>query len=99
MDALLRRGIAVRGATRSLQKGQLMIESRPQHRGSLEFVEIGDFANPRGLIEAVDGVDAIIHTASGSTTRLARIEGELTNKPFTYDTKDNEKELISPAIN
>ncbi|KAL4894827.1 hypothetical protein BDV59DRAFT_200623 [Aspergillus ambiguus] len=83
VDALLARGIRVRGATRSLEKGEEMIKARPQYAGNLEFVKIADFENPGGLTEAVKDVDGIIHAAS----------------PFTYDTTDNEKELIRPAIN
>ncbi|KAJ4308951.1 hypothetical protein N0V84_011786 [Fusarium piperis] len=83
VDTLLNRGIKVRGATRSIEKGNAMVKARPQHAASLEFVQIQDFENPGGLEEAVDGVDGVIHVAS----------------PFTYDTTDNEKELIIPAIN
>ncbi|KAL4973381.1 hypothetical protein BDW66DRAFT_162102 [Aspergillus desertorum] len=83
VDALLAHGLRVRGATRSLAKGEEMMKARPQYKEQLEFVVINDFENPGGLVEAVKGVDGIIHTAS----------------PFTYDTKDNEKELIIPAIN
>ncbi|KAH8177379.1 NAD dependent epimerase/dehydratase family protein [Sarocladium implicatum] len=83
VDCLLRRGLKVRGATRSLAKGQLMLDARPQAASSLSFVQIEDFDNPGGLAEAVKGVDAIIHTAS----------------PLTYDTTNNEKELVIPAIN
>ncbi|KAH8434862.1 uncharacterized protein LDX57_012493 [Aspergillus melleus] len=83
VDALLSRGLRVRGATRSLEKGNAMIQARPQYAKQLGFVQIDDFEKPGGLIEAVKGVDGVIHTAS----------------PFTYDTTDNEKELIRPAIN
>ncbi|KAJ4253827.1 hypothetical protein NW762_010222 [Fusarium torreyae] len=83
VDVLLARGIKVRGATRSLDKGREMIKARPKHSANLEFVQIQDFENPGGLAEAVKGVDGVIHVAS----------------PFTYDTTDNEKELIIPAIN
>ncbi|KAF7562451.1 hypothetical protein G7046_g1673 [Stylonectria norvegica] len=83
VDTLLARGLKVRGATRTLAKGDAMIKARSQHAGRLEFVQIDDFENPGGLLEAVKGVDGIIHTAS----------------PFTYDTTNNEKELILPAIN
>ena len=43
-----------------------MIAARQEFAGRLEFVEIGDFesSSPRGLDKAVQGVDAIIHTAS-----------------------------------
>ncbi|KAL4934305.1 SDR family oxidoreductase [Aspergillus undulatus] len=83
VDALLARGIRVRGATRSIAKGEGMMKARPQYREQLEFVRIDDFEKPGGLVEAVQGVDGIIHTAS----------------PFTYDTTNNEKELVRPAIN
>ncbi|CAK7236045.1 hypothetical protein SBRCBS47491_009502 [Sporothrix bragantina] len=83
VDELLRRGIRVRGATRSLAKGEAMIQARPEYAASLDFVQIKDFATPGPLDHAVEGIDAVIHVAS----------------PLTYDTTDNEKELIIPAIN
>ncbi|KAL4909702.1 hypothetical protein BDW74DRAFT_186216 [Aspergillus multicolor] len=83
VDALLARGLRVRGATRSMAKGEAMIAARPQYKHKLEFVQINDFENPGGLAEVVSGVDGIVHTAS----------------PFTYNTTNNEKELIIPAIN
>ncbi|OAA66500.1 NAD dependent epimerase/dehydratase [Niveomyces insectorum RCEF 264] len=83
VDQLLSRGFRVRGATRSLAKGKAMIKARPQFASALDFVEIDDFGNPGRLDDAVHGIDAVIHVAS----------------PLTYDTKDNEKELIIPAIN
>jgi uncharacterized protein YbjT (DUF2867 family) len=66
VDALLSRGIRVRGATRSLEKADLMIKARPQFSHLLEFVQIGDFEtrNPEGLVAAIEGIDGIIHTAS-----------------------------------
>ncbi|KAL5355638.1 hypothetical protein BJX96DRAFT_184234 [Aspergillus floccosus] len=83
VDALLAQGIRVRGATRSPAKGEAMMQARPQQAENLEFVQIEDFESPGGLVEAVKDVDGVIHTAS----------------PFTYDTTDNEKELVRPAIN
>ncbi|TPX16153.1 uncharacterized protein E0L32_004148 [Thyridium curvatum] len=83
VDELLRRGLKVRGATRSLAKGDAMIKARPQFASSLDFVQIDDFENPGRLDHAVKDIDAVVHVAS----------------PLTYDTKDNEKELIIPAIN
>ncbi|KAI9897561.1 hypothetical protein N3K66_007417 [Trichothecium roseum] len=82
VDALLSRGLRVRGATRTAAKGEAMLAARPQHAQSLDFVEIHDFENPGDLRKAVQGVDAIVHAAS----------------PFRYDITDNEKELILPAI-
>lgn len=66
VDTLLARGIRVRGATRSLAKGDAMIKARPQYAEKLEFVQISDFESPGGLQEAVEGVDGVIHTASVS---------------------------------
>lgn len=63
VDALLSRGLKVRGATRSSAKGNAMIKMRPEYAGMLEFVEIGDFERPTGLLEAAHGVDGVIHTA------------------------------------
>jgi nucleoside-diphosphate-sugar epimerase len=64
VDALLARGLRVRGATRSPAKGAAMLTARPQHKDRLEFVQIDDFERPGGLEEAVRGVDGVIHTAS-----------------------------------
>ncbi|KXH46884.1 NAD dependent epimerase/dehydratase [Colletotrichum nymphaeae SA-01] len=83
VDVLLSRGLRVRGATRSLAKGNAMIKDRPEYAGKLEFVQIEDFEKLGVFLEAIKDVDAVVHVAS----------------PFTYDTKDNEKELIIPAIN
>lgn len=69
VDNLLSRGLTVRGATRSLAKGQAMIDARPQYASRLSFVQIADFESPGGLNEAVQGVDAIIHTASVRQSR------------------------------
>ncbi|KAF2105365.1 NAD dependent epimerase/dehydratase [Lophiotrema nucula] len=83
VDVLLSRGCRVRGATRSSSKGDAMIKARPQYSDKLDFVQVSDFASGVDFEKAVEGVDAVIHVAS----------------PFTYDTKDSEKELIIPAIN
>ncbi|KAH8898756.1 3-beta hydroxysteroid dehydrogenase/isomerase family protein [Thozetella sp. PMI_491] len=85
VDQLLGRGLKVRGATRSLAKGNEMVQARPQFASSLDFVEIDDFENPGGggLDEALKDIDAVIHVAS----------------PLKYDTTNNEQELIIPAIN
>jgi uncharacterized protein YbjT (DUF2867 family) len=64
VDQLLSRGIKVRGATRSLSKGKAMIDVRPEFREKLDFVQIGDFENPEGFVEAIQDIDAVIHVAS-----------------------------------
>ncbi|KAF4992327.1 hypothetical protein FDECE_13754 [Fusarium decemcellulare] len=83
VDTLLARGFRVRGTTRSPAKGEAMLKARPQYHNKLGFIQISDFENPGGLVEAVQGVGGVIHAAS----------------PFTYDTTDNEKELVIPAVN
>ncbi|KAG4433520.1 hypothetical protein IFR05_011003 [Cadophora sp. M221] len=83
VDVLLYRGIKVRGATRSMKKGEAMMKARPQFSAHLDFVQIEDFEKSGVFEDAAKDVDAVIHVAS----------------PFTYDTEDNEKELILPAIN
>jgi len=83
VDELLNRGLKVRGATRSMAKGKAMLDARPNFASQLDFVQIHDFEQTGVFDEAVKGVDAVIHVAS----------------PLTYDTTNNEKELIIPAIN
>jgi nucleoside-diphosphate-sugar epimerase len=84
VDNLLKRGIRVRAATRSLEKGEQLKAARPQFASLLDIVEVGDFSNAEApsLSKAVKDVTDIIHVAS----------------PFSYSTTDNEKELILPAI-
>ncbi|KAJ0268232.1 hypothetical protein COL940_013576 [Colletotrichum noveboracense] len=83
VDELLRRGFRVRGSTRTLAKGKEMIKTREQYADKLDFIEVGDFENTNVFDERMEGIDGIIHVAS----------------PFTYDVKDNERELIRPAKN
>lgn len=86
VDALLSRGLQVRGATRSMAKGNAMIQARPQFTGQLEFVQIDDFEKPGGLVEAVQGVDGVIHTASVSP------------QVHHQDIPQNEKAELIPAF-
>ncbi|KAE9367400.1 NAD dependent epimerase/dehydratase [Stipitochalara longipes BDJ] len=83
VDTLLDRGLKVRGATRSKKKAKTMLDARPNHSTKLDFMQIQDFEQTGVFEDAIKDVDAVIHVAS----------------PFTYDTKDNKKELIIPAIN
>lgn len=64
VDVLLSRGIRVRGATRSLAKGDAMIKARPQYADKLDFVQIEDFEKLGVFDEAVKDVDGVIHVAS-----------------------------------
>jgi hypothetical protein len=54
----------VRGATRSMAKGEYMLEARPQFASQLDFVQIQDFEQTGVFDEAVKDVDAVIHVAS-----------------------------------
>lgn len=85
VDNLLSRGYKVRGATRSLKKGESMRQSRPQYSSHLDFVQVGDFTDgdAASFVDAVQDITGIIHVAS----------------PLSYDITDAEKELIQPAIN
>ncbi len=68
VDELLRRGLKVRGATRSATKGKAMIDARPKYASQLDFVQISDFEKTGVFEEAVKGIDAVIHVASVSRT-------------------------------
>lgn len=84
LDDLLGRGIRVRAAVRSQAKGDALQQSRGSYADRLDLVLIDDFKSVSATLEkAVDGVDGIIHVAS----------------PFNYDIKNNEEELVLPAIN
>lgn len=67
VDVLLSKGLKVRGATRSLSKGEAMKKARPQYGDRFDFVQVGDFNDGGDFAEAVKGVDAVIHVASVST--------------------------------
>ncbi|KAH8671881.1 hypothetical protein BGZ60DRAFT_406100 [Tricladium varicosporioides] len=102
VDALLHRGLSVCCATRSRKKGNALIAARPTYKDNLSLAILEDFssesAGPEGwggpvkyqagngyggLEDALHGCQGVVHCAS----------------PFTYDTQDNEKELLLPAIN
>ncbi|KAF2466080.1 NAD dependent epimerase/dehydratase [Lindgomyces ingoldianus] len=82
VDGLLKRGCKVRAATRSTLKGQLLKQARPQYASQLDIVQTSDFSEAVSFREAVKDVTGVVHVAS----------------PFSYSVKDNEKELIRPAI-
>ncbi|KAJ3480071.1 hypothetical protein NLI96_g8612 [Meripilus lineatus] len=82
VDELLRRGIKVRGTTRSLAKAQQMLRDRPEFVDNLEFHVINDLAVPGVFDEEAQDVDAIIHVAS----------------PIVQDGKENEQAVLIPAI-
>ena len=69
VDQLLSRGLKVRGATRSIAKGEAMIEARPKFRDNLDFVQIEDFEKIGVFADAVKDVDGIVHVASVGASR------------------------------
>jgi nucleoside-diphosphate-sugar epimerase len=84
LDDVLARGIKARVAVRSQAKGDALRQARPRYADRLDVVLIEDFKHASSSLDkAVEGVDGIIHVAS----------------PFTYAIKDNEQDLVLPAIN
>lgn len=65
---LLRRGFAVRGAVRTGDKGDALVELLRRKEGDrahdFEYVVVGDIDKEGAFDDAVKGVDAVIHTAS-----------------------------------
>jgi hypothetical protein len=61
---LLSRGLKVRGATRSAEKGKAMLAARPEFASKLDFVQIQDFEKTGIFDDAIKNVDAVIHVAS-----------------------------------
>jgi nucleoside-diphosphate-sugar epimerase len=82
VDNLLERGIKVRAATRSLKKGEILKQARPQYASQLDIVQVGEFSEAASFEDAIKNVTGVIHVAS----------------PFSYSVQDNEKELVRPAI-
>jgi nucleoside-diphosphate-sugar epimerase len=63
IDSFLANGWAVKGTVRSSAKAQHLLERYPA--GSLvSLVEVKDIVTGEGLAEALEGVDAVAHTAS-----------------------------------
>ncbi|KAI5481793.1 NAD-dependent epimerase/dehydratase [Pseudohyphozyma bogoriensis] len=77
----LEAGWAVRGTVRSPAKSQHILDRYP--KGSkLELVEVKDIVTGEGLSSALEGVDAVAHTAS----------------PYSLSVTDPMKDFISPAV-
>ena len=64
VDNLLKRGLRVRGATRSLEKGEQMKAARPEYASKLDFVQVEDFTKQRVFENVIQDIDAVIHVAS-----------------------------------
>ncbi|KAK5056214.1 hypothetical protein LTR84_012767 [Exophiala bonariae] len=83
LDGLLHRGLKVRIAVRSLHKARALKSARPEHAHMLDVIQVDDYSTATSFTEAVKDVEGIVHVAS----------------PLSYDIKDNEEDMILPAIN
>ncbi|GAA6004356.1 hypothetical protein JCM10207_000683 [Rhodosporidiobolus poonsookiae] len=82
VKAFLDAGWKVKGSVRSTAKAQHLYERYPEHKDSLSLVEVKDIVTGEGLKEALEGVDAIAHTAS----------------PYALTYTDPIKDFIDPAV-
>ncbi|KAK4057451.1 hypothetical protein OIO90_001520 [Microbotryomycetes sp. JL221] len=78
----LEAGFKVRGTVRSPEKGAAWLKKHSKYTDQIEWVIVEDIAAPGAFDEAVEDVTLVAHTAS----------------PFHYQVKDNEKDLLKPAI-
>ncbi|CAO3674667.1 unnamed protein product [Umbelopsis ramanniana] len=80
---LLSKGYRIRVAVRSQSKADDIAKVNPQHKDHIESVIVPDITAPGAFDKAVQGsVSYVMHIAS----------------PFTFDIKDNEKDLLLPAL-
>lgn len=83
LNSFLSAGYQVRGTVRSQSSADNVRKTHARYADQLSFVFVEDISAPHAFDKAVVGVDGVIHTAS----------------PFQLDVKDNEKDLLLPAIN
>ncbi|KII86217.1 hypothetical protein PLICRDRAFT_114413 [Plicaturopsis crispa FD-325 SS-3] len=67
---LLEKGYRVRGTVRSAEKGKHVEKTFKEHGDRLELVVVEDYTKEGAFDEAVQGVDAIEHTASPVTLKV-----------------------------
>ncbi|GAA5865444.1 hypothetical protein JCM8547_001246 [Rhodosporidiobolus lusitaniae] len=82
VKAFLDAGWNVKGSVRNTQKAQHLFERYPEHADKLSLVEVKDIVTGEGLKEALQGVDAIAHTAS----------------PYALTYTHPIKDFIDPAV-
>jgi len=82
LNEFLDHGYSVVGTVRSEATADKVRKTHAKYGDKLSFAIVPDVAAPGAFDEAVKGVDGVIHTAS----------------PFQTEVKDNEKELLEPAI-
>jgi len=75
VDILLKKGYSVRGTIRSESKGAYLQELFGKYGKRLELVIVPDLAKDGGVDHVLEGIDAILHTAS----------------PFHFDAEDPEE--------
>ncbi|KAM0786885.1 hypothetical protein ACM66B_002310 [Microbotryomycetes sp. NB124-2] len=76
-------GYKVRGTVRAPEKGAEWIKKHPKYTDQIEWVIVEDIAAEGAFDEVVDdAVTIFVHTAS----------------PFHYNVKDNERDMLKPAI-
>lgn len=73
VDNLLKRGVKVRAVARSKQKAEAFAAARPEFASQLSFFFIDDLNTPGVFVDAVQGIDGVIHVAS---VRLSRVSQE-----------------------
>lgn len=66
VDTLLKRGLKVRAVVRSKQKADLFAAARTEFASQLSFYFIDDLTTPGIFVDAVKGMDGVIHVASVS---------------------------------
>lgn len=64
VDAFLQAGWRVKGTVRNKSKADHIRSRYPSHADQLDLVEVKDIVSGDGLKEAMQGVDAVAHTAS-----------------------------------
>ncbi|KAI9643147.1 hypothetical protein NHQ30_008883 [Ciborinia camelliae] len=82
LDAFLSRGYHVRTTVRSPDKGEALVKNFSRYPNQLSYVIVKDIIVEGAFDEAVRGVDGVVHSAS----------------PFVVHVKDNEQDLLIPAI-
>ncbi|TGJ84784.1 hypothetical protein E0Z10_g3955 [Xylaria hypoxylon] len=87
LETLLQRGHSVVTTVRSSQKGQHILDAHPDlSRATLDYAVVDDIARSNAFDTAVISeppFEAVVHCAS----------------PYHFKSKDNQKELLDPAIN
>jgi nucleoside-diphosphate-sugar epimerase len=82
IKTFLERGYDVRGTVRSESSANTIKKTVSQYADRLSFITVPDIGSDDAFNEAIKGVSGILHTAS----------------PFILAPKDNECDLLNPAV-